>query len=80
MQASARFSKLKTLAGRVLRRGPVGPSPTRTVPALAASSGPCTARWCLAHEHTVQTELAADEPPGRRNALPALPAPVPQPG
>jgi hypothetical protein len=56
---SGRFSKLRTLAGRVLRRGPVGPQPVRHLAPAPVPSGVCTARWCLAHDHGATT---TDEP------------------
>lgn len=61
MPATGRFGKLRTLAGRVLRRGPVGPEPVqRRAPVVVAPTGECTARWCLAHDHGARPGLTAN--------------------
>jgi len=60
MPTTGRFGKLRTLAGRVLRRGPVGPEPVqRRAPLPMTPTGECTARWCMAHEHGPRPGLAA---------------------
>jgi len=83
MPTTGRFGKLRTLAGRVLRRGPVGPEPVqRRAPRPVAPTGECTARWCMAHDHGPRPGLAANGAKPRlaiAHAEPPVPARGPAP-
>src|SRR5262249_45352190 len=79
VQQSGRFTRVRTIAGRGLRRGPGGPpplggvAPVRKLAPPPPPTGDCNARWCLAHDHSPKPRLvpASTRP---RLALASAPA------